>query len=686
MNLQQQLEAGGLLHQAGRLGEAEAIYRGILALDANHFGALFLLGTLSVQTGKPDVAIDLLRRAIELNPNYAEAHYNLGSVLQARGQNDEAIVAFRRAIVIKPAFPDTHNNLGIAFNEMGRLDEAIACYREAIRLRPEYVEAHYNLGIPLQKKGEVDAAIASYRFALKLKPDHALAHSNLGNALAEQGRFNEAIASYRQAIGFKPDYAPAHYNLGNALQNQGQWDEAISAYQQAITCQPDYPEAFNNLGNALKATGQLDEALAAFRQAMSLKPDFVEAHDNLLMTILYHPDFDQRMIRTELDYWNEQHATPARKLISPHTNRRDAERRLRIGYVSGDFGLHVVGRNLLPLFRKHDHKKFEIFCYSNIPRPDGLTRQFRQLADAWRDITKFADSQAADLIRRDEIDILVDLSLHTAGNRLGVFARKAAPVQVTSAGYPGSTGSETIDYRLTDPHLDPVATDDSIYSEKSVRLQNSFWCYEALVDEIEINAPPAESRGFATFGCLNNFCKINVQVLQLWARVLRAVSDSHLLLMAPEGNSRKRISERLAAEGIEADRIEFAPKQSRVEYLRSYNRIDIGLDTFPYNGHTTSLDALWMGVPVITLVGRTVVGRAGFSQLTNLNLRECIASTPEEYVRIAAAMAGDISQLAGLRRALRGRMQASPLMDAAGFARNIEAAYRSMWRNWVSAV
>jgi len=685
MTVQQQLESGVSHHQAGRFPEAEAIYRQILSRHPNHVGAMILLGGLAVRTGRLDPAIELLRHAIRCEPRYADAHYNLAIALQAKGQLDDAIVAFRQAIRLRPESPDSHNNLGIALQDKGQLDEAIASFRQALRLKPYYAEAHYNLGIPLQAKSRLDEAVASYRRATQLKPDFALAHSNLGNALSEMGQLDEAIASHRQAVRFKPDYADAHYNLGIGLQHKGQLDEAIAAHRQAVALRPAWAEAHNNLGHALKASGQLDEAIDAYRQAISLKPDFAEAHSNLVFTLNYHPGYDAKTIQGELRHWSGQHADPLKKFIRPHTNDRDPERRLRIGYVSPDFCQHVVGRNLLPLLSRHNHGQMEIFCYANVVRPDGLTEQFRRYADVWHSIVKLSDSQAADLIRQDRIDILVDLALHTAGNRLGVFAYKPAPLQATFAGYPGSTGLNTIDYRLTDPYLDPPGLNDPFYSETSYRLPHSFWCYDPLVAEIAVNALPAQSQGFLTFGCLSNFCKVNEQVLQLWAQVLKTVSNSRLLLLAPEGSSRQRILDRLGREGVDPQRVQFVAKQSRSEYLHTYNRIDMGLDTLPYNGHTTSLDSFWMGVPVVTLVGQTVVGRAGLSQLTNLGLPELIAQTPKQYAQIVAALAGDLPGLAELRRTLRPRMLASPLCDGQTFARSIEAAFRLIWRQWCAA-
>jgi len=300
----------------------------------------------------------------------------------------------------------------------------------------------------------------------------------------------------------------------------------------------------------------------------------------------------------------------------------------------------------------------------------------------WRSTVELSDAKAAAQIRDDQIDILVDLKLHTGGNRLLTFAQKPAPVQATWLGYPGTTGMDTMDYRLTDSYLDPPGLGDANYSERSIRLPDTFWCYDPLNSEPAVNALPCLEKRFVTFGCLNNFCKENEPLQRLWAQVLKRIPGSRLMLLCPEGSHRQPLLDLLQREGISPDRIELIAFRPRPQYLELYHRIDVGLDTFPYNGHTTSLDSFWMGVPVVTLVGQTVVGRAGLSQLTNLDLPEFIARTPEQYVQIATDLANDLPRLAQLRRTLRDRMQASPLMDAPRFARNIEAAYRQMWRTW----
>jgi predicted O-linked N-acetylglucosamine transferase (SPINDLY family) len=515
-----------------------------------------------------------------------------------------------------------------------------------------------------------------------LRPDFAGAHHNLGFALSDKGQLEESIAEYRQAIRLKPNYVEAHSNLGLALKKMNRLDEAVEAFRRAIGVNFNSSEAHNNLGNALKNKGRLDEAIAAYRQAVALNPGNALMDSNLLCTLVFHPGYNAEAIARENRRWARERAEPLRRLIRAHGNVRNADRQLKIGYVSPDFRHHVVARNIMPLFDEHDRERFEILCYSCVPVNDGMTRQFREKADVWRDIAGLSDERAAEQIREDRIDILVDLALHMGDNRLLIFARKPAPVQVTFAGYPGSTGLETIDYRLTDPYLDPPGLFDEFYSEKSYRLKHSFWCLDPLGDEVAVGALPAQANGYVTYGCLNNLCKINEPLLRLWARVLKAVDRSRLMLLCPEGDHRQGLLSVMHREGVDPDRIEMLMHRPRVQYLEYYNRIDVGLDSFPYNGHSTSLDSFWMGVPVVTLVGKTVVGRAGLSQLTNLGLTELIAQTPDEYVRLASELAGDLPRLAELRRTLRARMEASPLMDSVGFTRDIEAAYRQMWRIW----
>ncbi len=455
-----------------------------------------------------------------------------------------------------------------------------------------------------------------------------------------------------------------------------------------LTRQPNHVEAIVNLGVIMVEIARLDDAITLFDRALEIEPDNAFAQSNRLFATLYHPRYTAEMIATEHREWGHRTAAGFANGVQDYQNARVPDRRLRVGYVSGDFSTHVVGLNLLPLFRQRDREAFEVFCYSNRGSKDAVAAEFRSLADQWREIEGVGDEEVARQIREDQIDVLVDLALHTADNRLGVFARKPAPVAFTFAGYPGGTGLPTVDYRLTDPYLDPLPTagdssPDYEYSEKSIRLPASFWCYAGLAQEsIAVNELPALSRGQFTFGCLNTFTKISDATLALWAKVLAAVPGSRLLMRAPEGRTWQKVQEIFAREGVAPYRLVRSARLKRMEYFSLYNEIDLMLDSLPYNGHTTSLDAFWMGVPVVTLVGSTVVGRAGLSQASNLGLTELVAYSEDRFIGITAELAQDLPRLARMRLELRDRMSASPLMDAVGFTRGIERAYRLGWKHY----
>jgi predicted O-linked N-acetylglucosamine transferase (SPINDLY family) len=532
------------------------------------------------------------------------------------------------------------------------------------------------------RAGQFQAAERIYRQILAVDPNQVETLHLLGNMAHQVHRYDVAVSYYRRVLELRPNLASAHSDLGVALRVQGKIMEAIACYQRALQLQPTLTMVHTNLGSAFKELGQLREAIACFRRAVQLNPKLAEVDSNLLYTLIFCPEFDAEQIYQEHCRWNQQHAAPLASFIQPHANDRSPDRRLRVGYVSPDFREHAASFFTTSLFSAHNHRDFEVFCYSDVVCPDGRTRRLQGYADVWRNVLGQTDEQVAQLVRQDRVDILVDLAMHMAHNRLLVFARKPAPVQVTWLAYPGTTGLPAIDYRLTDPFLDPPRLFDRYYAEESVRLADTFWCYNPLSEPVPITPLPALENGYVTFGCLNNFCKLNDGVLTVWARVLQAVDGSRLMILAPESPHRQRIFGLFEQAGVAPERVTFVAEQPRPQYLELYQRIDLGLDTFPYNGHTTSLDGLWMGVPTVTLVGQTVVGRAGWSQLSNLGLQELAAQTHEQYVRLAADLAGDWPRLAELRASLRGRLQASPLMDAPRFARHVEAAYRQMWRSW----
>ena len=542
-------------------------------------------------------------------------------------------------------------NLGVVLGNQGKVDEAIVAFRQATRIKPGYTEAHYNLGVALEKRGKIDEAIAAYRQAIRIKPDYATAHSNLGAALEKQGKLDEAIATYRQAIRIKPDYAEAHLNLGNALKDQGRLDEAFAAYRQAIRISPDYAHARSNL---VYCFNFLNSTPAAELSA--------------------HHEWDEQLGRSLF-------------VSKAYTNMREAKRRLKVGYVSPDFRAHSVAFFLEPLLKAHDQQAVEVFCYAEVARPDAITARFKGYASHWLETVGLSDDELAARIRTDGIDILVDLAGHTADNRLPVFARKPAPVQVTWLGYPNTTGLRAIDYRLVDAITDPVGKADAWASETLVRLEGCFLCYSGQSDAPEPATPPCCTSGAVTFGSFNNPTKLSPDTLDAWGRLLARLPQARLLLKGrpfADAATRELLLSRLSERAVAAERVELVGwLPSITSHLELYRQVDIALDAFPYNGTTTTCEALWMGVPVVTLRGDRHRSRVGASLLTHAGLKDWIAGSPDEYLDIALRLAADPSYLSEVRQTLRARLAASGLCDGATFARKMETIYRAMWESKV---
>jgi protein O-GlcNAc transferase len=695
-------------HQAERLQVAEKLYLQVLARKPNLPDALHLLGVVYGQTGRPQEGIDLVNRAIALNPKKGSFYFNLGLIHKKTGQKEEALKAFQRAAALKPQDHDAYFELGNALAKLDRFEEAAASFQTALAHKPESAEAWSELTAALRALNRAPDAIVALQHFLKLHPDDAAKRNDLGNLLLSAGRLEESIVCYRRALELKPgmeaaicnlggalaavhqldeaisllstlpNLADAVYNLGNAHRHTGDFDLAIATFRRAIELRPDFPMAHNNLATALKDSGKIDEALAAYQTGVDLNPDYAVLRASRIFTLHFSPKYDSQAILQEHLKWNQIHAQPLSSEFQPHLNDRSPDRKLKIGYVSPDFCQHCQSFFTIPLLSNHDHSQFEVICYASVRRPDSYTGRIRGYADVWRNTTGFSDAQVAQLIRDDQIDILVDLAMHMSYNRLLTMARKPAPVSITWLAYPSTTGLPSIDYRLTDPFIDPPGQGDENYAEKSIRLPHTFWCYDPLTTEPQVNNLPALSSGQITFGCLNNYCKVHDQVLHLWQQVLQAVPNSKMLLLTPRGQHREHI-----LQFFDPDRITFIEFLPRAQYLKTYHQIDIGLDTFPYNGHTTSLDSLWMGVPVISLAGNTSVSRAGFSQCSNLGLvDQLVATTPEQFVEKAKSLANDIPTLANLRKSLRQRLQQSPLMNAPQFTKDMESTYRTLWQNW----
>ncbi|HZL38653.1 MAG TPA: tetratricopeptide repeat protein [Pseudolabrys sp.] len=682
-------------HQAGRLAEAEACYRRVLAAQPDHADAAFNLGVALRQLGKAGEAIAAYAQALRIKPDYPEAHYNLGNALMAPGNADEAITAYTQALRINPDHAQAAANLGVAYSNRGvvlmeqnKYDEAASAFGQSLALKPDHAEAHYNLGNLRKRQGRLVDAAAAYALALRINPNLIEAHSNLGNTFAELGRYDEAVAAHRAAIALKPDLAEVHYNLGNALKEQSRLGDAASAYRRAIGLNPNYADAYANLGIVLMEQGRLDEAASAFAQATALKPDDTVALSNRLVCLNYDDSQTSDRLLAAHREWDERYAAPASR-PGAYANDRAPGRRLKVGYVSPDLRAHSVAYFLTPLLENHSKQAVEVFCYAGVVRPDAVTAHLRGVADHWCSTVAMPDDALAERIRTDGIDILIDLAGHTAHNRLRVFARKPAPVQATWLGYPNTTGLRAIDYRLVDDVTDPRGTADAVASETLLRLANGMHCYAGLKDAPEPAPPPCVKSGVVTFGSFNNLSKISAATLDVWAKLLTQMPSASLLLKGKpfaDEAARNYLLAHLRERGVAAERVQLvAWLPQTTSHLALYEQIDIGLDPFPYNGTTTTCEALWMGVPVVTLRGEHHAARVGASLLGQAGLPELIAGSAEDYAAIASALAADPERLAGLRSSLRRRMMASPLCDGKSFARNMEAAFRTMWQRWCAA-
>ena len=628
-------------------------------------------------------------KALAIRPGYAEAHYNLGITLKDQGRLMEAEASYLKALAIKPDYAEAHRNLGIALQEQGRLMEAEASYLKALAIKPDYADAHNNLGIALQGQGRLMEAEASYLKALAIKPDYAEAHRNLGIALQDQGRLMEAEASYLKALAIKPDYAEAHNNLGIALQEQGRLMEAEASYLKALAIKPDYAEAHNNLGNTHKDQGRLTEAEASYLRALAIKPDYAEkAHSNLLFVLAHNGATQPEEYLTRARSWDltataawDRRAAGAMEFCNPPLRGRP----LKIGYVSGDFRQHSVSYFIEKLFSGHNRERCEVFAYSTHLKADDVTRRLQGMADHWTLLFGMTDTAAAERIRKDGIDVLIDLSGHTAFNRLKIFALRSAPVQAHYLGFFASTGLAEMDYWIGDEVLIPEK-DAGYYSEKIWRLPRAWISYYAG-DGAPVPAWQSDPSGDIWFGSFNSLYKITPESIRLWARVLKNCPQGRLLLKTAQfadPATRERLLKEFAAEGIFSDRIFLVGNVSGWrEHMALYDRLDVALDPVGgVCGGTTTCDALWMGVPVITLAGACMARRMSASMLTSMGRTEWIAQSADEYVEKALSLAGNVTARRDARFSQRERMERSPLCDTQGLVYALEDAYKKMFTAW----
>ncbi len=676
-----------------------------------------LLAEAQRRLGRVDDAIAAYRQAIALAPDFADAHSNLGTLLQAQGDLDAASRCYRQAIAARGDFALAHHNLAIVLQLQGDLPGAVEHFREAARLNPAALESVLALGYVLIAQGKHDDALRFFQDAVAKHPNSAAALGGLGYALQSAGQPGEAINPYRRAVELAPNDAAAHYNLATALRNLNQprdalavmreslrldptsvparigaagvllelehVDEAVAEARRAVELSPKSHAAIAQLAAALHSQGNLDEAIRMNRLSIEINPHDEGGHSNLIYGMLAHESCDAQSVFDEHRAWGRRHADSLRPPNLRHDNDRTADRPLRIGYVSAHFRKHAVSLFSEPMIAAHDYDGFEVTCYSDVRQPDEITNRFRGYADRWRDTAVMSDEALARRVRDDRIDILVDLAGHIGGNRLLAFARKPAPIQVSYLGYQHTTGMEAMDYRLTDDHADPPGMTDPHYTERLVRLPRSFFCYAPPDEAPPVNELPALTSGRVTFASLNQPIKIRPHTWETWARILTAIPGARLLVLARGSAEFERVARQMIARvGVDSQRVEFLRRRPRDQYLELHHEIDIALDTFPFNGHTTVCDALWMGVPSIMMEGSSYASRFGGSALHSLGFEELIGRTPEQYTQIAVGLAGKLETLAEWRRTMRDRLRGSPLLDAAGFTRNLEEAYRTMWRDW----
>jgi protein O-GlcNAc transferase len=667
-------------HQVqGRLAEAKAAFEKILAQSPQNSEVLNLLGVVYFQSGQRPAGLEMIRKSIALEPNNADRYTNLAYILAQGGDFPGAAEAYRKAIELNPKHFEAHYSLGLLLFQLRQIEAAVAEYRAALKIRPGAFNAAHNLGIALRNQGKLDESLMVLRQAVGERTKRTDVLSDLAITLQGQGRIDESIEATQAVIAGKPDLASAYNTLGGVLVMKGNFDEALAAVQKSVELAPKDGSYKCNFAGILKDIGRIEESPPWYTEAMALDPINPAIHCNWVYVMHFHPAYGPEAIFDEARRWNARHAIPLTGEQKPHRNDRSPTRRLRVGFVSPDFRGHAIGRSLVALFRHHNREQFEFFGYSDVGSPDRVTADLERFSDSWQKTIGLSHARLCETVRNDRIDIFFDLTLHMNNNRLLAFAARPAPVQITWAGYPGTSGMDAMDYRLTDSHMDPPGQTDQYYSEKSLRLENSFWCLDRETMEHQANADvtllPSLKNGHTTFGCLNNFCKVNSGVLKMWKRVLDAVPGSRMLLLAHEGSPRHWVRQTLG------DRVDFVARLPHADYLKTYQQFDIGLDTLPYNGHMTTLDSLWMGVPVVSITGTTAVGRGGLSILRNIGLPELVASSEDEFVATAANLAGDLARLESLRRSLRERMCASVLMDGVKFVRNFESILRSAWEN-----
>ena len=578
---------------------------------------------------------------------------------------------------------DERLRAALGHQQSGRLAEAETIYRELLGAVAPHADVMHLLASNLMLQRRHHEAVALLERVTALQPESAEACYNLGGALNAIGQYERAARCFEKALDLRPDFAEALSSLGNVLSAAGRPDEAELSYRRSLGLRPDSAEAVYNLGNLLHLEGRLAEAIECYRRAFMLRPSFVTAHSNYVYALNFDSGYEPQRVFEEHLAWARSHAEPLRRFIPHHANEAVPGRRLRVGYVSPNFRNHAAAYFFEPVLACHDARQFQIFCYSDVLQADEYTARLRQCSGEWRECAHLTDEELAEQILGDRIDILVDLTGHTERNRLLVFARKPAPIQITWNGYANTTGMSAMDYRITDAFADPPGMTEHLHTEQLIRMPDIYMVFRPPPDSPAVNDLPAAQSGRLTFGSFNALSKLTPHVVQAWSRILLAVPGARLLLATlPAGQTRERVCGMFAAYGVDSARLELHGRLPLREFLALHHQADIALDPFPFSGTTTTCHSLWMGLPVVTLAGQSHVSRVGVSMLTNIGLKGMIANSVDDYVNIATRLADDPGKLRALRGGLRDRMLNSPLTDAERFTRHLEARFRQIWTGW----
>lgn len=670
------------VHQSGDLTAAEAAYRGLLRAVPTHAGALSNLGSVRAKLGDEEEAVRLYQLALAAQPNFPDALYNLGNIHRRAGRLEQAGGLFLACTQADPDHAPAHFNLGLVAAQLGRFPEAEIAFRRVTEIETTVGRAHLRLGEVLHRLGRTDEAVTLLRGYTATFPDDPTGAFQLALALAASGKAADAVGLLQGLLKQSPDNADAHNALGLAQASLGRQDDAVHHFERAVSLNPDLGEAWSNLAVCSAEQGRTEEAIDAFRKALAARPNAPLIHSNLLLNLNYSSRLTPEAVRDEHFAWGDKYGLDRPTEPNPPL---DPDRRLRVGYLSSHFREHPQAGLLRAVLEHHDRERVEVFAYPNVQRADATTEALKGLADHWRPVAGMIPPAVAQAVHDDQIDVLVDVGGHGHGVNLLAFTLRPAAVQASLGGYPNTTGLSAIGYRITDAVTDPPDATDHLYREKLVRLPEVPWVYRPPADAPPVNPLPALARRQFTFGCLNNSSKVSEACLEVWVKLIQQTAGSRLVLLGGQSAAgQRRLADRFVKAGILRDRVQLLPRLPRDKYLAQYADIDVALDPFPFTGGITSADALWMGVPVLSVAGNTSASRQGVMLLLALGLEEFVLSTPGDLPAAGKGWMNRRAELAQIRAGLRERMTASPLCDAPRFVRHLEAAYREMWGKVIS--